>query len=327
MFRVALNKTSTIQSFLNSNLNPITAYPNEVIDTTFIQGSQSDALTPIDSFLNYLKTKKIKRFHITRTYALGDILILVPIIRYLRASGFDPYLITTPWMLEPLEALEIEARVSRSGSLPFPEGETGIILNWIVEQDHIRKVLSETHRVDIYFKVLGIDKIPKKLDWSMNVKNFPKRLIPEKYIVFQSRGTTNKKQLPIETENFLIRKMEEKGVKVIHIGEGSGLSIKELFSVIKYSECLLCMDSSPLWISHFTETPTITLFGPTRKSERLTYHPLYPKAAIGIALNEEIDCEACFELTDRCNDAISCLQVKPERVFELIEPYINNFIL
>ena len=47
------------------------------------------------------------------------------------------------------------------------------------------------------------------------------------------------------------------------------MTLEKFFSTIAKAKCLITMDSSPLWISHFTRTPVVVLFGPTRDSERL----------------------------------------------------------
>lgn len=340
MFRFAINNTDTIQSFFTHQLDSITAEPHQAIDTSLIHGDTLGILQPIDSFLHAMKKKRVKRFYIQRTFALGDILMLVPVIRALRRKGYDPYMRTIKWAKPILELLNIEAVAVEAQGHP-PQGEYGIMLDGTVERDHAQPELSELHRTNIYFGALGVRNVPRKLDWSMNLKRLPNMKPPAKdYIVFQGRGSTFKKQLPSETIQSLIFKFEEKNIPLIYIGERLGLRakkkntifkwhdlpVKALFSYIAYARALVTMDSSPLWISHFTKTPTIVLFGPTRASERLVQHPLYPKKVIGIALNEIIDCASCFEAAGRCNDRVDCLKIRPQRIFDLIYPKVKKWL-
>lgn len=342
MFRFAINDTDTIQSFFTHQLDSITAEPYQAIDTSLIHGDTLGVLKPIGSFINTMRTKRVKRFYIQRTFALGDILMLVPVIRALRRMGYDPYMRTIRWAKPILELLGIEAAVMEAQGHP-PEGEYGIMLDGTVERDHAQRTLSELHRTNIYFGALGVQKVPRKLDWSMDLKRLSGIEIPvENYIVFQGRGSTSKKQLPSETIQSLIFRFEERNIPLIYIGERVGLRAKKkntifkwqdfpvraLFSYIAHAKALVTMDSSPLWVSHFTKTPTVVLFGPTRASERLIQHPLYPKRAIGIALNECMNppCKSCFEAAGKCNDRIDCLKIRPQRIFDLIYPEIEKWL-
>lgn len=325
IFNFALNTSDTIQSFFNKALDPITVEPHQAVDTTMIHGDTSDVLTPVGSFLNVLDKKKIKRFYIHRTFALGDILMLVPVIRALRKYGYDPYLRTTRWAKTFLDLLNIEANVTEIHHHPI-EGDYGIMLDGIVEQDHVRPILSGLHRVDTYFKALGMQKIPRKLDWSMDLKRLPKADPEGDYVAFFPSGSTFRKQLPIETREWILKAFKEKDISVVQIGIGSEISIEKLFAAIAEAKCLVTMDSGPLWISHFTRTPVITLLGPTRASERLSRHPLYPRKAIGIALNEIINCESCFEAARKCEDRMDCLKISPEKIFELIYSEVKEWL-
>ena len=323
IFNFALNNTSTIQSFITRDGNPIAVHPYQALETLQIHGDFSDILTPIDSFLNHLDKKKIKRFCIIRTYALGDILMLVPVIRALRKQGYDPFLRTVNEWRPILDLLDIEMEDKRH---TFRFVDWGVNLDGTLEQDHFRPILSEIHRVEIYFIALGIKKMPKKLDWGLDLEKLPKVDIEGDYICFQGAGSTKMKKLPSESINYIKERFKEKGINVVMIGEGNKKSARRLFAIIKGAKCLICMDSAPLWISHFTKTPVIALLGPTRASERLSKHPLYPDRAVGIALNKEIDCENCFESTKKCNGEVDCLKVRPERIWELIYPEVEKWL-
>jgi len=327
IFNFALNTSDTIQSFFNKSLDPITVEPHQAMDITMIHGDTSGVLTPIGSFLNALDKKKIKRFYIHRTFALGDILMLVPVIRALRKRGYDPYLRTIRWAKSFLDLLDIEIDMVELHRHPT-EGAYGIMLDGTVEQDHARAILSGLHRVDTYFKALGMQKIPRKLDWSMDLERLPEIDIEGDYVAFFPAGSTFRKQLPANTREWIMRAFKEKGVSAIQIGVGSEISIKKVFAIIAKAKCLVTMDSGPLWVSHFTRTPVITLFGPSRPSERLAYHPLWPKRAIGIKLNECLNppCESCFEAAGKCGNRMDCLKIRPQKIFDLIYPEVKKWL-
>jgi ADP-heptose:LPS heptosyltransferase len=104
-------------------------------------------------------------------------------------------------------------------------------------------------------------------------------------------------------------------------------SLRELFSWIAGARCVVTMDSSPLWVSHFTKTPVIAILGPSRPAERLKAHPLYPEGAVAIELNKELKCEPCFEIAEHCKRKFDCLKtISPERLYELIQPHVMRFI-
>jgi len=326
IFNFAFNTTATVQSFFNSAGNPITVQPYQAVDTTLIHGDTSGVLQPIGSFLNILDKKKVKRFYIHRTFALGDILMLVPVVRALRRKGYDPYLRTTRWAMPVLRLLDIEAEAIENNKHPA-EGEYGIMLDGTTEQDHSRPKLQGLHRIDIYFKALGIQKMPRNLDWSLDAKRLP-RFEPSvgDYVAFQGRGSTYKKALSVGCIYHIKKEFTKRGISVILIGEKS-YGILEFFAVIAKAKALITMDSSPLWISHFTKTPTVGLFGPTRANERITKHPLYPKKVKGIALNKEMGCESCFEAAKKCNDSMACLKViNPDKIFRLIYSEVEGWL-
>lgn len=323
IFKFALNESSTIRSFITRSGEPITVYPHQALETVQIHGDLSGVLTPIDSFLNYLDKRKIKRFCIIRTYALGDILMLVPVIRALRRQGYNPFLRTFQRWRSIADLLDIEMEVVEQ---TFRFADWGINLDGTLEQDHFRPILSKIHRVEIYFMALGMKNMPKKLDWGLNLEKLPKVGIKGDYICFQGAGSTKMKQLPPSSINYIRERLKEKGVNVIMVGGGGRKPIREFFALIAGAKTLITMDSAPLWVSHFTKTPVAALLGPTRALERLSKHPLYPDRAVGIALNGEINCASCFENIRKCKGRMDCLKVRPERIFERLYSEVGKWL-
>jgi len=323
LFNFAINVSDTIQSFLTNN-DYVTIYPNQAVDISQIQGDTEGVLKPIGSFLDFLDKRGVKKFHVHRSYAAGDILILIPVIRALRKQGYSVYLRTSESWRPILDLLDVEMQSTEHGFEPIG---WGIDLDGTLEADHYRKELSVIHRCDIYAEALGMKK-REKLDWSMNLKKLPETDVKGDYVVFQYQGSTKMKQLSVNTANWIIKRFGEKGINVVVIGEENRKSIKELFAIIKGAKCLITMDSSPNWIAHFLKVPTIVLFGPTRPHERLIYHPLYPERAVGIELNKYLNppCKSCFEQVGKCGGRMNCLHLEPKKIFDLIYPKVKEFI-
>jgi len=322
LFNFAINVSDTIQSFLSNN-DYVTIYPNQAVDISQIHGDTEDVLKPIGSFLDFLDKRGVKKFHIHRSYAAGDILILIPVIRALRKQGYSVYLRTSESWRSILDLLDVEMQSTEHG---FEPTGWGIDLDGTLEADHYRRELSVIHRCDIYSEALGMKKT-EKLDWSMNLKKLPETDVKGNYVVFQYQGSTKMKQLSVDTANWIIKAFENMSIPVIRLGEDKRMSIEKMFALIANAKCLIAMDSAPLWCSHFTSTPTVALFGPTQPQQRIIYHPLYPEGMIGIRLNEYLDppCESCFEQARRCNERMDCLHIRSEKIFELIKPHVLKF--
>jgi len=328
-FNLAINETGVTKTFFDGMGVAWTVEQNVAVDISHIH---TRSLRPIGNFLEEMDRKGIRRFYLQRSFSIGDVLMVVPVIRYLRTLGYSPYIVTSKVFYEVLHALGIEV-MSIEGKR---YSDYGLILDGTVERDHVRKTLQKFHRVHIYMMALGIDNLPRRVDWSCDLNNFKSiedEFIESPYIVFQGKGSGRKKSLQDDAIRFIIRKLNENGIRVAFIGnkfsaEGidgemsrlffRDLSLSQLFTLIGKSDLLISMDSSPLWISHFTETPVIAILGPSRPSERISLHPFYPDAAMAVQLNRTIKCKSCFEVSEKCHDEISCLKISPERIYKEI---------
>lgn len=77
-------------------------------------------------------------------------------------------------------------------------------------------------------------------------------------------------------------------------------------------QLVITMDSGVLWMAHWANCPVVCIMGPTRPSERLTFHPRYPSGARATRLNELIDCPSCFEAATKCDHEYTCMQKQPD---------------
>lgn len=325
VFDFGIHDSRILETFYNENLHPVVVPPNCVIDLSTIRSFYRRQFTPIPNFLSFAKKQWKGSFYLQRTYALGDLLMLVPVIRHLRTLGHDPYIKTTDLFVEVLNTLGISVSPITNR---LDTEEFGISLDGTIERDHREKSFNQIHRVYIYLKALGITKLPEELDWSCDFSKLPEMGVgDEPFVVFQDGGSTPMKQLAGNTK-YIIQQFESVGVKVIPISDLFGKHLKSalyLFSLISKAKCLITMDSAPLWISHFTKTPVVAIFGPTRPQERLTLHPLYSEGTAAIELSKEVDCEPCFEHAAKCNNMVSCLAVSIEKIYELLEPEVFRF--
>jgi hypothetical protein len=337
LFNLAVNTSGIQQSFFTKKGRRFRAYPESIVDVSQLREGDRGILSPVDSFIGELKKRNLNSFYIERTYNFGDVLLLIPAIRELKRKGYNPILRTRSAYSPILKRLKIDYTMCHSTITP--QG-FGIVLDNTIERDHEEDRLRDKHRVDLYFNIFGIED--GIVDWSCDLDDFDffDEFMEKRYCVFQAQGSTPKKMLYDTTARYIIERLNDMGVKVAYIGEEifipdnetnhgyfMDLNYVELFSLIGHAEFLITMDSAPLWISHFTKTPLIALLGPSRPSERVTKHPLYPQKAFGLELNKEINCESCFECSKECGDLISCLHINDKRIFELIKKKVDQLWL
>lgn len=325
-FEFGMHNSNIIETFYDDNLQPVVVPPNCVIDLATIRSCYRNRFWPVKNYLAEIDKREGGNFYIRRTFALGDVLMLVPVVRYLKILGYTPYVQTSDMFVGLLRMLGLNATRVRNMS---NDDEFGISLNGTVERDHRDKVLSRMHRVHIYLKALGVKEMPEEYDWSCNLSMFPERSWGDKpYIVLQSGGSAKMRQLLPGADEYLKNRFKKKGIEVICLGDRMGQQLSKaglLFTLIAGAQCLVCMDSAPLWVSHFTKTPVVCIFGPSNYEQRLTLHPLYPEGAVPVVLSKEVECEPCYEDGVKCDGRVSCLKVPLERIYDLVEPQVLQF--
>jgi ADP-heptose:LPS heptosyltransferase len=298
-------------------------------------------LTRIESPLKFITENGNPEFALMRTFSLGDMLMVVPVARLLKHRGYNVAL-RVPNNYVPLlraicgEAVEVYAS----------EGSWNgycVNLDQLVERDHADPVLQKMHRCDIYAKALGLkDYVAKDFDWSIEPDRFvidPLVPLPEHYIVFQGRGNTPYRGLTSSAIETTIAELVASGVKVVYIGTEAALDLPDgviklyqkqtllqLFSCIMLADAVVSMDSSPLWISHFTSISLVAVLGPSRASERVIYHPLYPEGVEVIDLAALHKCQPCFEQAEKCEYLFDCmLETDEKTVSSLITQAVLKF--
>lgn len=332
--KLAINNTRLIQGFYTQSTTLLTAYPDQVVNVGDACSTPVQ-LEPVANFIDLVKKRKEKGFYIQRTFALGDTLMAVPPVRYCQKLGWDVRLRAHPDFLSILDRLNIPTESCRER----PQG-LGISTDFLLERDVGDPYWGKFHRVDIYLMALGLEvPHPWDPDWSCDLQKFPPNPVEGTYVVFQGMGSNKRKWLEKETILKILKSLNDNGIKVIYIGEPRFLSYDhplttlterkfsklELFPVIAGAKCLLTMDSGPLWISHFTVTPTVLILGPAHGDQRISYHPLYPEGAIAIQTNEWIGCKTCADGPRQCKGDITCLRSNPDRLVLEVTNYVKRF--
>jgi len=299
--------SNVAQLFYTSEREVVTIYPRFLVDDADFSIS---ALTKVEDVFRFLDESKCKRLVVARHYALGDLLLLIPVLRLLKTKLYYPHitLVTHPrfvehYILKTLgkgvyDAFATDDALARNQV----KYDVGVHLSGVLERDHTQEPYQTTHRVQIFLDWFGLDESVSwetELSWKKS-----------DYVVLQTGGSHRHKELPIETREHLVKRLQKEKLKVRCVGNGHWVSDEKFLNLIGSARCLITMDSAPLWISHFTKTPTVLILGPTRHTERLTMHPLYSKGkAAFVALNEEIGCESCFERIGKCGGRIDCFNV------------------
>jgi len=338
LFNFAINDTGMNQIFKDINGNICRVPDKGVIDTTQINGGWYGFLKPVENFMEVVRERDVKTFYLERTFSLGDTLMLIPVYRRLEALGYKPYLRVAKQFCDLLERLEVRYQSEEVR----PEG-LGVFLNYLLERDHTNKKLQKIPRVQIYFKAIGLPFYQDKLDWDWEPERFPEvefSEAKEPFIVFQGKGNTERRGLPNNVIQEVIKRLNRDKISTFYIGQSVPLpkasnrftrkayltsTLPELFSWIGKARCLITMDSSPLWVSHFTKTPTIAVLAPSRPEERLVLHPLFPEGATAVEVNKWIKCPSCFEQSVKCNHKFDCFKVDPERLYSELKKFIMRY--
>jgi len=328
------NKTGINQIFSYRRASgSVTVAPDAFVDVSLLNGGYHGVLTKLKHpFIKEMDEADTHRFYLERTFSLGDTLMLVPVLRQISSLGYSPYIRTLPQYKEILELLGIEVDThNRLRKTP------GLMLDQVVEKDHHDPKMQKMHRVEIYSRAVGL-KWGYTPDWHMPLIGFPDNPVKfDKYIVFQGMGNTEKRGLPKHVVQDIIHFLNLEDINVVYIGgkidlEGDAdfrfmnQTIPELFSIIKDAKMVISMDSSPVWVSHFTKTPLTAVLGPSRPEERLSLHPLFKTDVTALKLNEWIKCKPCFERAVECENKVTCFtSVKSEDVYEALRPSIMKY--
>ena len=340
-----INKSNCSQIIKNpTNIFPIVIYQNMAFNSDIISGFKFWKL--FEKFnIEIFKNKNSIAFF--RSFALGDILQLIPVVRLIKIK-YNIKIVAIVTLMNIIK----ELRESFRDILFYTESRfmnfTDVIsfnLDGILEKDHNPNNLeSNKHRVDIYLNTMGIENYNRNFNW--NPTNLPKELnivmsTNRKKIGLQIKGSTDIKSLPIAFVRKLAIELAEKyEIYLIHhnnnceiqgkniINTCGKFSVSENIALLTKLDCCITMDSGVLWMAHVANCPVLTILGPTRESERLTLHPQYPQKAKSINIAEElVGCKPCFETKQYCKGKINCMRnFDYDNLIKLIKIKINEIL-
>lgn len=315
---MVLNSSGVTQIFYWT-AQKIEILPKFLFDPKF--GTGGNHVRKVKNVLEEIE--KAETIVLQRTFGLGDVLMLLPVVRELKEKfPYKRFVIATAnsWfkgqMIDLLDEGFVDGVIEQT-VVERRNYDIGAYLDWYLERDHATPGFMETHRVDLYREFFGLPKgqMPK---WSDELERGK-----GSYIVVHEGGNRDVKSLPRETFEYLVESLG-KSYDVKPLSRGTRLPADELISLILEAACLVTTDSSPLWVAHFTRTPVVVVLGATRPEERITYHPLYPEGAVAIKLNELINCPPCRECMGRCGGQSECMKVPKEKVFELVSESVEE---
>ena len=339
--RISLSRGTEL--FYRKDREPVEIYPRFLIDETLIDSPGAPCLGKGPTLLEQLKRKPDSTICLWRTYALGDVLILTPIINWLQEEYPECkiYVATSGWLLGLFKYWDGVTAVEKKRILGV-DYDVGYYLDGIVEKDHTPSDARFKHRLDLYCDFLGIP-VPKdpifSLPYSDKEKVWAEAIIGElrkdekPIIVMQAFGSTTIKRFSLSKTIRIASALSERfRIILVHnyrepVDAGDAVNMTgmtdphQLAALIELSDVVVTMDSGILWVAHCTSTPIVALLGPTREQERLTYHPSY----VVINLSKMVGCEPCFEMATRCLGAFDCMNLSDEeKIIEEIESGIKR---
>jgi len=308
---------------------PATIYPGSVFDETIYKCILLDEyFKKFDSsFLS-----KYKNISLIRAYAMGDILQLIPVARYLkRVYNYTNTYIVTNNEFKVFGSIFKDIKFISECLLWGESFDFGLKVNLdgCLEKDHsLSNKENALHRIEIYFNSLGLKNIKKEdLDWSADLSEVQLPFTMDetkKYIGIQMRGSGEIKTLPKDYVHSLISVLSKDYTVVLMDHDKNqgfeGENILNLCGKISTIQCIavlskikacVTMDSGMLWMAHVAKCPVVALLGPTRINERVSLHPLYPEKAKGIQITDLIGCQPCFETRKFCGGRIRCMKDFP----------------
>lgn len=302
------------QIFYNTYREPIEVLHKFLVCKTIIP----NGLTDVKNHTTLLS--KAETIVVRRATALGDLLIVSAVVQKVKKRNQKFILVCQrrhleSGILQKLNVWDWLISLENIYTIPSNKYDVGIDLDSVFEQDHYSPKWQIVPRVKIAMDCFGLKENP---DWV-----FDGVFTKSNEVVIQTSGSFPHKELPRGTINQLIDKINQLGFTPIEIGRDNKLPGVDYFNIIGSAFAVITMDSSPLWISHFTKTRTILILGPTGKEQRLLKHPLEPEYAKAIELSYLVGCKPCFEMFGGCRGEFDCLKIDSkiivDRVGEILE--------
>lgn len=228
-----------------------------------------------------------------RTYAVGDILMAIPVIRQMQKHyniknvileyGRDCkcYALQTEMFDDILLTKKYNAKYDFYINLE----------NGVLEQDHNLKLNKMSYpRFKIYQEYLGLP-YDTDLDFHFN-EDKSNMLFDEtndKCIALALTSGTKQRSLNLGFVPYLVKYINMLGYKAyivdkdIHKNDdynavyASGkTNVQQAITNLKYCKAIITIDTGSLWFAHYAKIPTLVIAGSTyAQQKKLFYHPLY----------------------------------------------------
>lgn len=280
-----------------------------------------------------------RRINVIRTYALGDIIMVIPIMRFLKKKFPNTELV---FCLPPHFSNVFESEydwgichLGRGDTKECSLEEVSINFDFnTFELDHaVDHPFCKVHRTDILYELLGIPQEEREYRFAIGLReNMVKSvamklhhglgLKPNTFAVFNWKGSNPIKTFPVHVRIQLVQELA-KHLKVLivdnnHDIEGRfehpnvrwflGNSIQEAICASGLAKFTVTTDSAPLWFSHIVAKPCVCFLGPTPEETRLNRHPLYGSNLVKkIELKDLVGCpDVCNHSLNWCKSQITC---------------------
>lgn len=294
---------------------------------------------------------------IAREGGLGDVIMLLPVIRVLMNlyPKMKVQLYTTRRHAQFLEhaATErlcfLDTRTIRKGGV-----DLGMSMEGVVERDHDLPGTKYTTmpRHMIYAESLDIEKEVKKIehlqDFSVATSQEDKKRalsltcgIKRPMVMLQVRGNAATRCLPFDKIIAITKHLEKMGFAVLpsdyvffpalksdNVFQFYKATLRQVLEIMKLCKFLITMESGLLHMAHTANVPTICFYGPTRIEERGAFHPSYEKGwVVPIKLDKEVKCKPCFVTTVQCEGKVSCMRAIPTiRLVAMVETAVQRML-
>ena len=279
------------------------------------------------------------RILLRRHGALGDIIVLYPAVRQIKQSlPFTFSLACGAPYLSLFKGDKTFDEVMVTGAAPKKEVIGTILLDGVLERDlgnpqpeHlVPRVFAYYNFLTEGFDVPSVFAPDYNLSPSEQDKIWANRIIThvrerggDRPVIFvQARGSGPVRSIGRERMREITFRLS-KNYNVIVTDKSESYCWKDesrgifqasgqrpflnFVALISQCDAALTTDSGIQWLAHAANVPLVSILGPTRASEKVATHPLYPEKVRGIDTAKLYGCKPCFENAVKCRWKYDCL--------------------
>jgi ADP-heptose:LPS heptosyltransferase len=326
-------------------MEPMTILPRFCFDDEVVASIELPCLSDGVRLDEFMRRKSDATVCLWRTYALGDILVLTPLINSLKEAypQCKVVLATADGFLSLFKYWDLVKTIVKN-SAQYEGYDIGYYLDGVVEKDHAGDAYSYKHRLDINCDFVGWP-VPKdpifSLPYSDVEKQWAQTVVATRreegkpVAVMQLSGAMWFNRFPLGKTMEIAAELSKvcsvimihnlkQDVEVKGITNLAGqTTFQELAALIDSADVAITMDSGALWVAHCTKTPIIAMFGHTRAKEKMAHHRNYHS----IDLAEMVGCQSCFGRQTRCKGTAECLKKSDtERIIQGIKIGLSRLV-